>query len=123
MSYLKTFYDVILKDMMSYPNSQSEESITDNLRYRQTKTFTESDILVCNISQISDFDSNSFTVHSVRSFFGCVIWPIVVSNEWYKLPSACHLWTVPKYRSTNVYTSSYIRHHTVQCGRIRQYTL
>ena len=25
------------------------------------------------------------------------------------------LWTVPKYLSTNVYTSSYIRHHTVQC--------
>ena len=26
------------------------------------------------------------------------------------------LWTVPKYRSTSVYTSSYIRHHTVQYG-------
>ena len=25
---------------------------------------------------------------------------------------------VPKYRSTNVYTSSYIRHHTVQCACI-----
>ena len=25
------------------------------------------------------------------------------------------IWTVPKYRSTNVYTSSYIRHRTVQC--------
>ena len=25
-----------------------------------------------------------------------------------------HLWTVPKYRSTSVYTSSYIRHRTVQ---------
>ena len=24
-------------------------------------------------------------------------------------------WTVPKYRSTNVYTSSYIRHRTVLC--------
>ena len=37
-------------------------------------------------------------------------------------------WTVPKYRSTNVYTSSYIRHLTLQCEvsqlvGIRQYTL
>ena len=25
---------------------------------------------------------------------------------------------VPKYCSSNVYTSSYVRHHTVQCGHI-----
>ena len=28
-----------------------------------------------------------------------------------------------KYRSTNVYTSNYLRHRTVQCGRICQLTL
>ena len=28
-----------------------------------------------------------------------------------------------KYRSTNVYTSNYIRHHTVQCGCIRRLPL
>ena len=31
---------------------------------------------------------------------------------WY--PLKCR-WTVPKYHSTNVYTSRYIRHRTVQC--------
>ena len=31
---------------------------------------------------------------------------------FYQKPAS---WTVPKYRSTNVYTSSYIKHRTVQC--------
>ena len=47
-----------------------------------------------------------------------VFWDRSLISEKKLAPSSKHNWTVSKYHSTNVYTSSHIRHHTVQCGGI-----